>query len=133
MNDFEAELMKQKPKGIPSHWRQQILAAAEKEGTIGNVARDGSRWSWRNLFWPSPRIWAGLGAAWIAILFLNLNSELSPPTVVESQVANAAAADGLEERRRLMAELLGPVSEPAMTTPFVPRRRSEGASEFRVV
>jgi hypothetical protein len=133
MNDFEAELKKQKPKGIPSHWRQQILAAAEREATVEKFANDRGGLSWRNLFWPSPRIWAGLGVAWIVILFLNLNSGLSSSAVANSQVATAPASDGIEERRRLMAELLGPVSEPATAIPFVPRRRSEGVSEFRVV
>ena len=72
---------------------------------------------WRELILPSRRIWAGVACVWLVIGVLNLAS--SEPTTTE--VANQAKPTSREEmrvlieQRRMLAQLIGPLSEPAYT------------------
>jgi len=88
---------------------------------------------WRELIWPSRRIWAGLAATWILVFVFNFSqrdpSELlarkSPPPSPEMILT-------FPQQERLMAELIGP-NEPQAVAPskeFLPQPRSEGRIEI---
>ena len=88
---------------------------------------------WRELIWPSRRIWAGLAAVWILIFVFNFSqrdpAELlarkSPPQSPEMILT-------FRQQERLLAELIGP-NEPqavAPAKPFLPQPRSEGRIEI---
>lgn len=82
-------------------------------------------------FFRVPRVaWAGLAAAWLVIISLNLASSDSP----QASVAVASAPtkrspemlQALREQKRLFAELVGSLPAPDVEEPrFVPRPRSE--------
>jgi hypothetical protein len=71
---------------------------------------------WRELVLPSRRIWAGLACAWIVIAVLNLASS-EPTTEVASQTKPPSGEElrALIEQRQMLAQLIGPLSEPAYT------------------
>ena len=126
-DDFERQLQRQTPREIPGEWRHEIMDAAKRANNVPLSTRNPRRspW-WRELLWPCPQAWAGLAAVWLAILFL---SAASREPVQISKTSNAAPAReqlmALQERRRLLAELMGSsvVAEPAKA--FQPRPRSE--------
>jgi hypothetical protein len=69
---------------------------------------------WRELVLPSRRIWASLACTWVVIAVLNLASS-EPATKVASQVKPPSREEirALIEQRRMLAQLIGPLSEPA--------------------
>jgi len=69
---------------------------------------------WRSLILPSRRMWAGLACAWVVIAVLNLVSS-GPTTEVVSQTNPPSGEDlrALVEQRQMLAQLIGPLSEPA--------------------
>jgi hypothetical protein len=91
---------------------------------------------YRELIWPCRRTWAGLAAVWLAILAFNL------PQAERGQIASAKATTSpagmrvaLLEQKRLLAELIGPVSQ--LSPAESPRRpkgqpRSERRLELRI-
>ncbi len=64
---------------------------------------DHCRGEWRL----SQRVWAGIGAAWIAILLLNVTARESPATQIARQVPpdTSALRLALAQKQRLLAEL----------------------------
>jgi hypothetical protein len=128
MNDFESELKKQTVRQIPAHWRRQILSHAESDRRDETGAHKPS-WSWRELFWPAPKVWAGIAAAWVLVFFLNVSSGTpAETTTVASSASGIDRVQGFEERRRLLVELLAP-AETVEETPLAPRRRSDKSPE----
>jgi hypothetical protein len=85
---------------------------------------------WRELVLPSRRIWAGLACAWVLIAVLNLASS-EPSTKVASQPKPRSGEElrALIEQRRMFAQLIGPLSEPAYTR----KRTSPGPRSDRAV
>ncbi|HUD82763.1 MAG TPA: hypothetical protein VMQ67_04640 [Candidatus Saccharimonadales bacterium] len=90
---------------------------------------------WRELVLPSRRIWAGLACAWLLIAVLNLASS-EPSTKVASKVQPPSHEEiqALLEQRRMLAQLIGPLSEPAYTQKrTAPGPRSDRAAQTSVV
>jgi hypothetical protein len=94
---------------------------------------------WRELIWPSRRIWAGFAFGWFAIALLKLNGSDSEPT---QMVAKPKATDDSNrvlmvwrEQQRIMAELAGPretvdAEEPKKAD--MPKPRSQRIVLWRV-
>jgi len=125
MNDFESQLQKQALRPVPSHWKKQMLDAARREAISQELARKPA-WSWHELFWPYPKVWAGFAAAWLVVLLLNVSSH-GDSASASSMAAKTAPEklDGYEDRQRLLAELLDDNRRTPTPPAFVPRRRSE--------
>ena len=80
---------------------------------------------WRELIWPSRRIWASLACAWVLIVALNLASS-EPATRVASVVTPPSHEEmrALIEQRQMLAQMIGPMPEPAIkrkSAPLGPR------------
>jgi hypothetical protein len=71
---------------------------------------------WRELILPCRRIWGGLACAWVVIAMLNLAS-FDPSTDVASNAKPPSGEElrALIEQRQMLAQLIGPLSEPADT------------------
>ena len=71
---------------------------------------------WRELIWPSRRIWAGLACAWVVILALNVAFS-EPATRVASKVEPRSRDEiqALIEQRRMLAQLLDLQAKPSNT------------------
>ncbi len=131
LDEFEQELRQQPSRSIPVEWRKQILHTAI--GSESSVSVRESSFSWRELFWPSPRAWAGLAAVWAGILVLHTASGDSPSTRAgQSQPAQPSPQllMVLEQQWQLRAELMdipgaeaSPRAEPAR-----PRSELAGAN-----
>lgn len=68
MTDFETHLSHTPPREIPAHWREEILAAAEREAAPGKSGWWLALWIFlRGLLWPHPLAWAALVVCWLAI------------------------------------------------------------------
>jgi hypothetical protein len=89
---------------------------------------------WRELILPSRRIWAGLACAWVVIVALNLtSSEPAPQVVSKARPPTREEIQALIEQRRMLAQLIGPLSEPANTQKRTsPGPRSERAAQTSV-
>ena len=126
LDEFEQELRRQPMRPIPAEWRRQILDSAPGPESPVSVRE----WSFflRELFWPSPRAWAGLAAVWAVILALNTASGDSAITRAERARPAQPSPQflmALQEQWQLRAELMDiPVAEAAPKTQPA-RRRSE--------
>src|SRR5258706_298373 len=69
---------------------------------------------WRELVLPSRRIWAGLAGAWVVIAVLNLAScESARQVASNTKPPSREDLRALLEQRQMLAQLIGPLSEPA--------------------
>ena len=126
-DDFEKRLQRQDMRPIPREWRGEILDAARR-ASAHQRSTPNSRTTpwWRELLWPCPQAWAGLAAAWV--LILALNAETREPVQVATARSTPPAREVLmafKERRRLLAELVGPPVQVEPQKPLAPRPRSE--------
>ena len=90
---------------------------------------------WRELVLPCRRIWAGLACAWIVIAVLNVASS-EPATKVASLTKPPSHEEmrALIEQRQMLAQLIGPLSEPAYAQKRTsPGPRSERAAQTAAV
>jgi hypothetical protein len=87
---------------------------------------------WRELIWPNRRIWAGLACAWVLIIVLNVASyEPSPQVADKAKPRSREEMRALIEQRQLLAQMIGPVPEPASRRKSHPSGpRSERADEI---
>ena len=122
--NFEDQLQRQPMRELPREWRDEILAAA-RDPSIPAPSPFASRFSaW---LWPHPIAWAGLGAAWLVILGLNL---ATGPTPAETATASSAysreALLELREQQVLLTRLIFPPAHPDAEPPEpADPRRSE--------
>ena len=126
-DDFEKRLQRRSMRPVPREWRGEILDAARRAGDHQLSTSKPQTTSWRReLLWPCPQAWAGLAAAWMVILFLNMASR---EPVQAAKTSKAAPAPelliALKEHRRLLAELIGTPTVVEPPKPFEPRPRSE--------
>jgi hypothetical protein len=126
-DEFESKVRSQPRREIPPEWRREILAPLRKRSEAP------VSW-WRQLLWPHPAAWAGLGVAWVAIVFLNV---AGAPEAAPQQAASKPSPDRLmayQERQRLWAELaLDAAPQSRKPLPAVDRPRSHSRSAEVVV
>lgn len=104
--------------------REKVLAAelspappAEKKKARGPALA-----CWQELILPYRRVWAGLAAAWVVILAVNISSAATQPmTSANAASQGPALAAALQEQRQLLSQLL----DPFTTSPAV-RKRTPG-------
>ena len=113
MNDFENELKKQPLRAVPEHWRAQILNTARNAMPGVKPA-----WSWWDLFWPSPKAWGALAAAWAVLFCFNMVTREQGTSTERPEAAQIRMA--VEQRRELQAEI-----EEASVRLETPKPRSE--------
>jgi hypothetical protein len=112
-------------------WAEDLSTELRSEATPAreNVLFTAGWALWRELVLPSRRIWAGLACAWVLIVVLNLASaEPTTKVVSQSKPRSSEELRALIEQRRMLAQLIGPLSEPASTQ----RRTSPGPRSDRV-
>jgi hypothetical protein len=94
--------------------REAGLATSEHEGR--GLFFILARTMWRELIWPSRRIWAGLAVAWLVILGLNVaSSEPTPRVASRAEARSGKELRALIEQRRMLAQMTDPLPEPANT------------------
>jgi hypothetical protein len=86
---------------------------------------------WRELVLPSRRIWAGLACAWVVIAVLNLaSSEPATEVARDAKSPSQEEMQALIEQRQMLAQLIGPPSEPANAQKrSSPGQHSESAAQ----
>ena len=87
---------------------------------------------WRELIWPCRRVWTGLACAWVLIITAHVAS--SEPAMRGAGKTAPPSRDEMQamvEQRRMLAQLIGPLSEPAeyRKAEPPPGPRSERASK----
>ncbi len=130
-DDFERRLQSHPQQKLPASWRAEILTAAKVAAAhrLPTSAPVMSRLS--ALLWPAPRAWAGLAAAWLVVLTLNLSSyePAGPDSANRVVPVSAQSREMLREQGELLAELVGPrsIAEAAKAPVSQPRsqRRQE--------
>jgi hypothetical protein len=137
MDDFEKTLASQPLRGLPSHWRDGILARAStcvaqppaRPAAAPLAGPFAAAW-WRSLLWPNPAAWGGLAGAWLLTLGLAWLSSISKPT---ADAAKGVAASGWSLKMVLamqhqveleLATLEAPPATPPPAPPSASRRQS---------
>ena len=87
---------------------------------------------WREVIWPCRRAWAAMAALWLVMWGINRGLSDTPKAAQSARTASAPALfEALEEQRRLLAELIPPVSsQPTEPPRRNPRPRSDRHSEM---
>lgn len=86
---------------------------------------------WRELIWPCRRTWAGLAAAWLAILVFNHSqSESTPAVTAQVHTPPAEIRLALREQHRVLEEILG-IRAPAISVERVRRPNNQPRTERR--
>jgi hypothetical protein len=88
---------------------------------------DCSNTLWRELIFPSRRIWVGLAAVWILIFIANVSMRDQAGTAMAKASAPAEMAATFQQQQELLAQLIGP-DEPVVVEPqkkYVPRPSSQ--------
>jgi hypothetical protein len=114
--------------------KAMAVATASSSTEASETGRDpgGLIWvalkkAWMELIWPSRRAWAGMAVLWLVVGAANLEMKNSVRGIPGARSAPVRElAQGLEEQRRLLSELLQTpktrLAEPQRATP---RSRSE--------
>ena len=132
-DEFEQKLSRQPLRQVPVDWRAEILAAASTSARpTTNGARPGRlstiTHQLSTVFWPHPKAWAGLAAAWVLILAVNFSTrDTSPRMAGKSLPPSPEVIVELKKQQRLFAELMGS-REPLdadRQKGFSPKPRSE--------
>lgn len=136
LDQFESNLRHQPLKKLPSGWKSEILAAAQKAKRVETKVKPIGRF-WlelRSLLLPSPRAWAAIAAAWAVILALNFDWPSSP-----RMVANSHESRRIEEiitvraeGRALLVQILeqdGPQAADR-PKPIQPQRRGQAPCAY---
>jgi len=97
-------------RAVPPAWRREILQAARLAVAVDVAPVSATVWQHvRELFWPSPRVWAALAATWMILVAVDFRER--PKRVALPERAEAWAADTarlFREQRGMMVELIGP-------------------------
>ncbi len=112
-----------------------VTEVSERRHSMGTTARRSEtgatpvlRLIWRELIFPSRRIWAGLAAAWILIFIVNF-SQRDPERLMARKLPRPSpeAIQAWRQQQRLLAELIGPSEMRAAQPqkPLVPRPSTE--------
>jgi hypothetical protein len=81
---------------------------------------------WRELFWPCRQFWLGTAAVWLVIAALHLSPDnASSAAGTEAAAPNRETLMALREQRRLLVQLLEPVTPSVALPAAVPPPRSE--------
>jgi hypothetical protein len=81
---------------------------------------------WQNLVAPNRWTWAGLAFAWVLIVIVNFaSSEPVSQVVAQSDPNRVEEAHAFVEQRQMLAQLIGPVSEPEPRKRTSPGPRSD--------
>jgi hypothetical protein len=129
LDEFERKLERQPQRQLPRSWRAEILSAA-REAAVARPARR-SVWSTINhlfstLLWPRPEAWAGLAAAWLLVLGLNVAAREPAREASPRETRPVAQMRDLwRQHEQMLAELVGLPEKPEMphrrTPPPTPR------------
>jgi hypothetical protein len=131
--EFEKQLQRQALRELPRQWRAEILAAAAGPRSGTGTSTPASRLS--SWFWPCPRAWAGLGAAWLVILGLNLTAGRGPAqSAYPIAPCSRQAVLELRRQQQMLAELISPPAnlEAQPPQPADPRRSEIGETSICV-
>ncbi len=132
-DEFEQKLSRQPLRQVPPEWRGEILAAAVGRGSMAERREPTTRWPsafvarLSSVFWPHPKVWAGLAAVWICIGALNFSTrDTSPRRAEKSAPPSPEVIVELKKQQRLLAELVGSYETVDADRPriFSPRPRS---------
>jgi hypothetical protein len=117
-------------------WAKAIQAAADvnrrkqplREFTFATAPANAIRLAFRELVWPSRRVWTGLAAVWLLILAVNVSLRDRTQTfALKSGPVSPEIILSFPQQERLLAELMD-AGEPRVAVPpkpFSPRPSSE--------
>ena len=89
---------------------------------------DGSNKLWLELIWPCRRIWAGLAAAWILLLLVNVSQRDGSQTMIAKSAPRAEMMMTFRDQQKLLDELFADRSLPAdaeRPSNFSPKPRTQ--------
>lgn len=118
---------------VQAHWAKAIESAGRRKSISPLSPKVVLLECWRELVWPSRRIWSGLAAVWLLILIANLNFRVGTPRMTATTSLHSADFMlALREQEQVMAELTDRSNAKVVEPPtrFVPRPRSDWHSGF---
>src|SRR5579859_965098 len=139
-DDFEKEVQRQPLRRIPGDWREAVLRTAQEQASSAAQLAEpvlirAVLISWRELIQPCRYAWSGMAALWLIFWVVNAHTQLEerPRQMATSSPAGAERIRSLEEQRRVLVELTGPIDlSPAEPLPRAqPKPHSERILEVR--
>jgi hypothetical protein len=133
-DDFEQVLQRQRPRPIPPEWREDILSAASGERTRALAAPLHPTWletlnsRLSAIFWPSPKAWVGLAAAWVVVFSIQFGiRDPRPAPVAKVASSSPEVQRALKQQHELLVELIGapPPAEAGRPKPSARQPRGE--------
>lgn len=114
---WEKEMQPIEPnEAMRRRWTRAVLAVNEAEFSERPGTDSASAGWWREVIWPYRRIWAGMGAAWLVMWFINA-STTGVPGGGPRFSATPATLQAVAEERRVLAELIPPIEVPQAEPP----------------
>ena len=111
--------------------RHEVVNSQFRQRSFAAILLDFPALLWRELVWPSRRIWTGLASIWILILVINFSMHDRSPATMAKVMPSPPMILALRQQQQLMSELLNPsdvpVAEPRK--PYIPRPGSQRDSE----
>ena len=141
-DDFEKKLQGQSLRRIPGEWREEILRSASTAVPAAKsaVQKSAERPTLRNivstLFWPHPKAWATLAAAWVLIFTVHFaTTDRSPAMAKNSARPSPEVLATLKQQQQLLARLIegASPSDADRSKPSAPQPRSERPKELRLI
>lgn len=126
---FEEELSRQPLREIPADWRAEILGYAQAAVATAPVEPPRWKFTWRELLWPCPQVWAGIAAVWVVVVGLEAGlANADTSAMMASGKPSLELQVVWREQRELLSSLLSDRVEPVVTEPRrrpVPGRSSQ--------
>jgi len=115
--------------------QQAVTAAGAPSARFGWVAGwvmvlRGLEVGWREVIFPSRRIWAGLAAVWVGLLVFNVSERAPQSAVAARQPSSSAMLMTWRDQKNMLNEVFAePVPVPVADRPrtFTPRPRTEAS------
>jgi hypothetical protein len=126
MDNFEKKLQSQKLRSMPGEWRESILRTAQERAMATAALRKPLLnhfllAGWRELIRPYRFAWATIAALWLVFGIVNSHTDLAPGSIRMASTGARPQAIGLiEEKRRVLVELTGPMDLSTARTSLRP-------------
>jgi hypothetical protein len=117
---------------VYSHVLKAVALEARRKPVRAFAPKTVLRECWRQLVWPSRRIWAGLAAVWVLLLAANVSMRDSSQFTVAKTSPTPEIILSFQQQEKILAELIGPNETRAALPPkpFTPQPRSEQRFEM---
>jgi len=111
--------------------RRDVINSQFRQRNIAVIILGFPTLLWRELVWPSRRIWMGLAAIWLFLLGINFSMRDHSQATMAKVMPSPPMILAFRQQQQLMSELLNPTDVPVAEPkkPYAPRPGSQRRRE----